>query len=300
MSQRESITRCIIIIKCLRRGPASYREIEKKLKDESAIRGYNFVTSKRTFQRDVIDIRESFGISIVYSFQEGLYRIENNMHPEIADRLIESFETYSLLGIYDDLMKYLQFESSGAEGSDMIPLILKAVRSRKKLAFSYTKYHEGKTSSRTTEPLGVKEFRKRFYLVANDLRDSVIKTFALDRISDPEILEKGFRYPESFSIEKYFSDCFGIIRPDDDEPEEVFLTFDAVQGRYIKDLPVHSSQVIISETKKEIRVRLRLYITHDFIMELLSYGDTVKVLAPDSLATEIRKTVKNTLRQYKQ
>lgn len=299
MSQRDSISRCIIIIRCLRNSPCTYKEIEKQLKIESELHNYNFVTSKRTFQRDVNDIQELFGINIVYNYSDGLYRIENNQQPEITDRIIESFETFSLLDIREDLSRYLQFESSKSEGSRMIPLIMKGISSRKKISFSYKKYYEGKTSERMVEPLGIKESGKLFYLVAKDMKDSIIKTFATDRISDIEITSKTYKYPESFSIRDYFTDCFGIIRPEDEEPEEIFLAFGSDQGKYIKSMPIHPSQVVISDSKKELRIRLRLFITSDFIKELLSFGETVRVISPERLVSEIRKSAKNTMRQYK-
>jgi hypothetical protein len=52
------------------------------------------------------------------------------------------------------------------------------------------------------------------------------------------------------------------------------LSFDDYQGKYIKSLPLHESQQTISDSENELQIKLKLYITHDFIMELLSYGET--------------------------
>jgi predicted DNA-binding transcriptional regulator YafY len=41
-----------------------------------------------------------------------------------------------------------------------------------------------------------------------------------------------------------------------------------------------------------------VYITTDFIMELLSHGENVKVLKPESLANEIKTTLKKAYSQY--
>jgi hypothetical protein len=58
----------------------------------------------------------------------------------------------------------------------------------------------------------------------------------------------------------------------------VILSFGPFQGKYIKSLPLHNTQEIIEDTDDELRIRLTLYLTHDFLMELLAYGDTVKVI----------------------
>jgi hypothetical protein len=50
------------------------------------------------------------------------------------------------------------------------------------------------------------------------------------------------------------------------------LSFNSEQAQYVKNYPLHSSQKIIKETKDEIVFELYLYITGDFIRELLSYG----------------------------
>mgnify|MGYP006936233608 FL=1 len=49
MSKRESITRYSLIIKKLRRNPATFNEISEYLLLESELQEYNFNVSKRTF-----------------------------------------------------------------------------------------------------------------------------------------------------------------------------------------------------------------------------------------------------------
>lgn len=46
--------------------------------------------------------------------------------------------------------------------------------------------------------------------------------------------------------------------------------------------------------------RLRLKPTLDFVQELLSYGSTLQVLAPESLVQEMRRTVNELCALYRQ
>lgn len=48
----------------------------------------------------------------------------------------------------------------------------------------------------------------------------------------------------------------------------------------------------------EVLVKLNLCITHDLVMELLSYGPDMKVLQPASLASEIKQAHKNAFARY--
>ena len=49
---------------------------------------------------------------------------------------------------------------------------------------------------------------------------------------------------------------------------------------------------------KALEAELQLVITLDFIMDLLSYGEEVKVLKPNNLADEIRNAHKNAVDRY--
>ena len=71
-----------------------------------------------------------------------------------------------------------------------------------------------------------------------------------------------------------------------------------MQGRYVKSLPLHASQQIILENEQELQVQLTLFVTHDFVMELLSFGDQVKVLKPKSLVSEMKRLHKDAYEKY--
>jgi len=149
------------------------------------------------------------------------------------------------------------------------------------------------------EPYALKEFKNRWYVVAKDVEDKQIKSFGLDRLSDLDITKRKFQMPHDFNVNDHYKYCFGIISPNDNPLEEVILSFTEEQGKYIKTLPLHHTQEILIDTKKEFRIKLQLYITYDFKMELLSYGDKVKVIAPKSLAEDIKKSLRDALGRYK-
>ena len=102
----------------------------------------------------------------------------------------------------------------------------------------------------------------------------------------------------NFNIEEYFKYSFGIIGPKRQETEEIILSFDAVQGKYIKTLPLHVDQEILFENKDELRLKLFLFITDDLIMELLSFGENMMVIKPKSLAKLMKDEHKKAYQQY--
>ena len=177
--------------------------------------------------------------------------------------------------------------------------MLHAIKNRFQIQFSYQKFWEEESSSRVADPYALKEFKNRWYLLAKANKDDKIKSFALDRLTNLQVSNTKFPYPNNFNIEAYFRYCFGILNPNDEEPQDILLSFNPIQGQYIKSLPLHETQQIIVDSDKEFLIKLRLYISYDFIMELLSFGDKMKVLQPKMLVETIKAEHENAFKQYK-
>jgi predicted DNA-binding transcriptional regulator YafY len=92
-----------------------------------------------------------------------------------------------------------------------------------------------------------------------------------------------------------YKHCFGIIYPGEVKPQKVVLSFEPFQGKYIKSLPLHETQEVLIDNEKELRISLNIYLTHDFKMEILSFGENVKVIEPQDFAEELKETYKAAL-----
>lgn len=78
-----------------------------------------------------------------------------------------------------------------------------------------------------------------------------------------------------------FEHSFGITVPHEGQHiEEVILSYSALHGKYFKSLPLHHTQEIVVHNDEEIRMKLNMYVTHDFVMELLPLDAEVKVITP--------------------
>lgn len=298
MSKRESITRYSLIIKKLRKKPATFNEISKYLLFESELQEYNFNVSKRTFKRDLEDISSLYNIDIVYDFSRKVYYIDFDNQPEINERIFEAFDTFNALNISDRLSDYIHFEKRRPQGTENLYGLLHAIKNQVQIKFTYQKYWEDELTQRQVEPYALKEFKNRWYVLAKDLNDKKVKSFALDRLTALEITKIKFQLPINFDVNEHFKYSFGIISPNEDEPQEVILSFTPFQGKYIKSLPLHESQQVLVDNNVEFRLKLMLYITHDFIMELLSYGANLKVIEPVSLIDELKISCQNTIKRY--
>lgn len=298
MSKRESIARYNLIIKKLRKHPASFAEISDSLALESELQEYNFNVSKRTFQRDLEDIRSLYNIDIQFDFSRKVYFLDLDEQPDVNERILEAFDTFNALNLSDRLSNNIHFEKRRPKGTENLYGLLHAIKNQLQIKFTYQKFWEDELTKRNAEPYALKEFRNRWYVLANDLKDNKVKSFALDRLSDLDITKKRFRIPDDFNVNRHYKYCFGIISPNGHKPEEIELSFDPFQGKYIKTLPLHESQQILIDNEEELRIKLTLFITHDFFMELLSYGENLRVIKPESLINDLKSTFKNVLKLY--
>jgi predicted DNA-binding transcriptional regulator YafY len=296
MSKRGYISRYLLILKKVRtHAYASFEEIKSYIErqfayllmqDDDLYTGF----SKRTFQRDLREIRNVFGIDIKYDkTRKGYFIYTQESESMNFQRMMEAFDMFNSLNISGELSPFVHMESRRPSGTENIHGLLHAIKNKLSIAFLYQKFDEETPSSRTVHPLGLKEFRNRWYLMAQDTKDNQIKSFGVDRISHLRISDRIFSWPSAYSIEEQFRNCFGIISPADNKPERIVLSLDAFAGKYIKTLPLHPSQKILKEDDEEIYFELHLCITHDLMMELLSHGDSLKVIKPVSLARKLKQ-----------
>ena len=125
-----------------------------------------------------------------------------------------------------------------------------------------------------------------------------IKSFGLDRISNVEVhYTRQLRFDDI--LEDSFKYSFGVSSTLDEIPQEIILSFTPHQGQYIKSLPLHHSQEIVTDNEKELRIKVKLCPTFDFTQEILSHGQNVTVISPQSFRDEIAKTISEMYKKYK-
>ncbi len=192
-----------------------------------------------------------------------------------------------------EINRYVQFESAvSIGGNEFLPLILEAIRGKKKLFFTYASFIKGVEKPRKVSPLFLKEYRNRWYLISFDTNKNDIITYALDRIQDPMITEDEASYPEDFNPEAYFQDTIGITSYKG-KAEKIRIKANKIAAKYIASQPFHSSQKIISEDKEHSVFELIILISEEFIRTILSYGGEIEILEP----AKLRETIADRVQQ---
>ena len=294
-NKRRFFLRYISIIQKLRNNPATFDEIASYLKRQERDTEEKLSIAKRTFQRDLNDIRDVFNI-IIKSNSLHEYYISDEGDPDKKIRMLETFDQLDLLYKVKNPSRYIYYEKRVSNGSENLNGVIHAISHRTLLSFKHEKYWEDSITYRTVEPLAIKESQHRWYLIAKDRKDKKIKTFGMDRISNLIFEKEKFEYPKSFDHDSMFSASFGVIT--EGNAEEIILSFDADQKKYLGSLKIHHTQEVLIDNEGEYRVKLKMKVTHDLVKEILSYGEAVEVIAPKSLKSEIRKKYAKALKYY--
>ena len=292
MSKREVLMRYNAIIKLLKKKPATLKEIEADLALQSELHEYDLKISKRTFQRDIQDIFSLYQIDIEYNFSKKTYAIIQQEDENLSDRILEAFDTLNALNSSVGYSDYIDLEQRKSEGNHNFYGILHAIKNRQQLDIFYKSYWDTSPQLKKVHPYLLKEFKNRWYLIALDIEKNQLRTYGLDRIMEFNLTKKKFIIPKALKPKNHFKDSFGIIQNDSNKPvQDVVLAFNAQQSKYIKSLPLHHSQKILTDNENTLVISLKIYVTFDFVMEILSYGNAVKVIEPEFL----RETIKNKL-----
>jgi predicted DNA-binding transcriptional regulator YafY len=295
MSKRAFITRYWLIYRKLKTTPyTSFNELSSYLQSQvfqlqldDDLLELNF--SIRTFQRDLRELKNLFGIEVLYSRQEkGYYILEDDRLNIHFQRMMEAFEVYNSIHTAQKLEKILLLEKKTALGTEHIAALIQAIRKKLQVSFKHKKFWDAHFTDRLVAPFAIKESQGRWYLIGREVGRQTIKTFGLDRMRSLQLTGTHFDMPVGFDPEAFFRHSFGIIAFESIESQEIELAFSFPQGNYIKTLPLHPSQEIVFENETELRIRLQLRVTYDFEMELMKYGPELRVLKPQSLIESIK------------
>jgi predicted DNA-binding transcriptional regulator YafY len=299
MSKHGTIRRYTLVIEKVRRGQLpSFQDIKDYLFE------HGFEISDRTIQREIEQIRFEFGIEIKYDRYKNGYYIdyENSLNIESFFCFLEIVNTAELLteSLLEskDSLKHISFDTAGGlKGIENLKPLLKAIKDNRKISFTHFNFHTEKSRKYSLKPYLLKEYQNRWYVVGIIGGCNEFRTFGIDRIEKLEIKTETFKPDNKLNPMEIFEQSIGLFYSET-KAQKIVLSFTPTQGKYIKTLPLHSSQKIIIDDEKECRISLKLVLNFELTQQILKHGDTVKVIEPQCLADEIKAVLKRTLEKY--
>ena len=257
----------------------------------------------RTFHKWRIAIEEMFGL-IIENEQGGRYRYYIQNADELKNGSMRSW-LFNTLTVSNLMMENVSIKDKVLfeeipDGEQYLPDIFEALKKNLVLEMTYQSFSRDEENTFEVEPLCLKAFKQRWYLVAHSPYYDKVMIYALDRVHRLGIIKKSFKYPKDFVPEKFFDDCFGIIADKRIKPETVKLKVSAGQANYLRTLTLHQTQREIEQTDEYSIFIVKLRPTFDFRQEILSQGSDIEVLEPKWFRDEVAEVSKHMWNKYKE
>ena len=255
---------------------------------------------RRTFNNHRAAIADLFGVEIVCDRSTNRYSLDECAvdRRQAVDWLVNTFSVNSLLALGKERLSGRVSVEDIPSGHKYLTRTMEAMMDRKELLLEYRKYSRDESESLHIHPYGVKEFAKRWYVVAWCVERNALRTYGMDRILSLEETGATFRLPKDFDLAAQFVFSYGPYLPEGRKPELIRLKAFGTEAAFLQDLPLHPSQTLVEQGDGYSVFRLYLIPTANLVMDLCRHGARIEVLEPASLREAVCKELKETLSLY--
>ena len=291
-----------------------------------------YEVSSKTIQRDLDFLRQRWEAPLAYDPQRRGYHYtqENYGLPalhvnegEMVGLLLarQGLEAYRNTPVHDSLMAVFQKladvlpdkvsvdaawlgeritvlpEQHAIIDPDSWNLVCRALQLSRSLYFDYRKPRDPTAGRRQADPYHLTHYQGAWYLLAYCHSRRRILTFALSRISKVELQDRTFLVPEDFKLADSRRNSFGIFQGQ--KVYQVDLRFNSSAAPYVVERIWQPDQGITSHKDGSLTLSLPTTDLIEIKRWVLSWGEEVKVLAPEKLQEEVKRSMAAALDSYR-
>ena len=218
------------------------------------------------------------------------------------------------LGVNDCYKEIVAFDKNPKEEKTFFGELFTAISQKMVIEIEYHKYALEPTSFKyTLHPYLLKEFNRRWHLLAADINDKLkIKNFPLDRI-DSVTLQPSIDYIEfDGDFSERFGEIVGVSFYENNPVENILFWVSDESHNYVIDKPIHleqkqvkSSEIIAKYREQYPQLKGGTFFTlkcrdnYELIRELSSFGKELLVLEPQSIQTKIIERIREMNKEYR-
>ena len=254
---------------------------------DAAYKGFKYTHPVESFPMLQIDEGELFALLIADKALQN-YRgtvFEKRLSTafrKIADSLPDAVSIH--LTEWDEALSFRHIGKSDVE-VQIFDKICKATAKRRQIQMLYRKPNQ-EPEERIVDPYQLANINNEWYLYAFDHKRGDIRCFVPTRIVDVAITGKTFDRPNTFSLDEYLADTFGVFKGD--ESYDICVQFNETVAPFIREKSWHPTQKIKGNNDGSIELHLHLSHLTDIQRWILSWGSNATVLAPKELADAVR------------
>ena len=208
---------------------------------------------------------------------------------EIISRLEDKFQ---LVGNTESVIGFEQ--NQYLKGIEYLSEIFNSIVNHQCLKIVYNNF-KGEEKVWIIHPYYLKQYNTRWFLFGMNDDYKNITNIPLDRIVTIE--QAAVEYVKTdIDFEEYFDDIIGVTIPKDEDLVSVQLKFSEPRFPYITSKPIHWSQKVINAENRIIEIDV--IPNKELIALLLSYGNDVEVIAPESIRDNIKTIIEDSIKNY--
>lgn len=204
------------------------------------------------------------------------------------------------LGLSHSQYQIIQFEQNEyLKGIDHITPLYNAILYQKALDIEYRSFKQDTPYIIVLHPYFLKQYNNRWYIFGKNDKNKLIVNLALDRIVSIRESKVEYLINDSIDFEEYFDDVIGVSVQNDESAQLIELKISNQLFPYIQTKPLHGSQKIKERQTDFTRITLSLIPNYELESILLSLGEGVEVLSPESLRNRISERAGEIVNNYK-
>ena len=321
-----------VIDECLSDHKRKYStaKIFERCNEELLKRDFVPITAMNSVRDDIEQIQRIYPGADVESYREGRNIYYRYADPEFSifktpmkpDEIIQLTQTLRLLRRFKGMPQFdwvdeiaerlgasLKLDEStdeivgfdenlDLEGMDNFTPLFNAIVDKQPLKLTYQSFKQDNEETIIVHPYYLKQYNKRWFLIAWNDEKNLMANYAFDRIKGIEDVNVPYKFTD-VNFFDYFEDMIGVSKDTRTEPQTVKLWVSAAQWPYIKTKPLHgATQRLVSLDEKGAVITIEVYLNYELEQQILSFGEKVKVLEPAELKERIKQRLTEAANNY--
>ena len=231
-------------------------------------------------------------LSILSRFK-GLPQFEwvNELIPILNDKL----------GFTNESKQVIYFDTNiDYEGISYIEPIFNAISNNRVLEIEYQDFKNPLSYKIILHPYVLKQYNNRWFVLGLNADNNISSwNMALDRIQSINEIDSKYIETDIDWDDDYFYDIVGVTRIKDVDIQKIVLQFSSELAPYIQTKPIHPTQTRPKFLESgEMVISIKVIPNYELERLILSYGEKVKVISPNSIRDKIKTRIQEMINQY--
>lgn len=163
--------------------------------------------------------------------------------------------------------------------------LMDAVARQRKVKVLYQSAGSGRSRAHVLLPLRLFTHHNVLYLLApSERRDREVRTFAVHRIQELEVLKDGFRVPHT-DLQAMAARAFGVFQ---EAPQDVEVVFSPDTARYVMEREFHPNETKQLLPDGGVLYRVRAGGRNEIVAWVLGFGGAARLVQPPGWREDLR------------